>query len=636
MSAEVGTVKYKVQLDDSGLDQEVNKTESSLASKLGKAAGGVGKAAAAAFSVGATAIAGATTAIVNGAKETAAYGDNIDKLSQKIGISAEAFQEWDYVFSQNGTDIGILETGMKTLASAVADAGNGSKSAIDKFDQLGLSFEDLGKMSQEDMFGAVLAQLQEMPEGAERTALAADLLGKSAMELGPLLNQTAEDTQALKDQAHDLGMIMSDEAVKDSAAFTDSMDNLSRAMAGAKNVLAGEFLPGLTEVTNGLANLVAGNEGATEQITAGFDKIVSGIAEALPRIIETISSLAQSLAEVAPELLHSLAEGLLAAIPDLIPAATDLILSLVQMLIDMAPQLIEVGMQAILQLALGIADALPELIPTIVDVVLQIVETLIDNVDLLIDAAIALIIGLAEGLINALPKLIEKAPTIVEKLMNAIINNAPKILKAALELIVMLVKGIIENLPKLWEASLKVTGKLIEGIANSWAKMKQTGKEIIDKVLEGIKSLNPLQWGRDLIQSFVNGIMNGIGAVGDAVRHVADTVRSFLGFSEPEKGPLHGFHLFPIDMVDLYAKGIEDNAYKVTDAVEDLAGDVAMGFISDVNYNVPDIAGYARDLSASITGTGSTRIEVPVVIDGREVARASAWYMGEQLAWEAR
>ena len=61
-----------------------------------------------------------------------------------------------------------------------------------------------------------------------------------------------------------------------------------------------------------------------------------------------------------------------------------------------------------------------------------------------------------------------------------------------------------------------------------------------------------------------------------------------------------------------------------------------MGFNSDINYNVPDLAGYAKDLSASITGTGKTCIEVPVIIDGREVARASAWYMGEQLAWEAR
>jgi hypothetical protein len=117
---------------------------------------------------------------------------------------------------------------------------------------------------------------------------------------------------------------------------------------------------------------------------------------------------------------------------------------------------------------------------------------------------------------------------------------------------------------------------------------------------------------------------------------VAGAVKDFLGFSEPEEGPLHDFHVFPKDMVDLYAKGIEDNAHKAAEAAEGLAGDIAMGFTSDINYNVPDIAGYAADLSASITGTGSTRIEVPVVIDGREIARASAWYMGEQLAWEAR
>ena len=259
---------------------------------------------------GAAAVAGFGKAVVSNAKETAAYGDNIDKLSQKIGISAEAFQEWDYVFGQNGADIGILETGMKTLASAVADAGNGSKSAQEKLNMLGLTYDDLGKMTQEDIFSTVIERLQEMPAGAERTSIAADLLGKSAMELGPLLNQTAEDKQALKDQAHDLGAVMSDAAVKDSAAFTDSMDNLSRAFAGAKNTISDQFLPGLTDVTNGLANLIAGNDGASEQLTAGFAKLADGVSESIPGIVDMITSLVSSIAEVAPELLKSLSEGI--------------------------------------------------------------------------------------------------------------------------------------------------------------------------------------------------------------------------------------------------------------------------------------------------------------------------------------
>jgi hypothetical protein len=636
MSAEVGAVKYKVELDDSNLDKEASKTESKVSSVLGKAAGGIGKAAVAGISVGVTAVAGLTKAMTDAAKQTAAYGDTVDKMSQKIGISAEAYQEWDYVLGQNGADIGILETGMKTLASAVADAGNGTASAQKKFEQLGLSFEDLGKLSQEDMFSAVIAQLQQMPEGAERTALAADLLGKSAMELGPLLNQTAEDTQALKDQAHDLGMIMSDESVKASAGYTDAMDNLDKAFQGMKNGLADDFLPALTEVTNGLANLVAGNEGATEQITEGFEAIVTGITDSLPTIIDTIASLAESLAAVAPELLQALANGLLSAIPDLLPTVTDLILELANMLIDMAPELLKVGLEVILQLALGIGEALPELIPAAIDAILEIVEALIDNIDLLVDAAIAIVIGLAEGLINALPKLIEKAPEIIEKLVMALIRNAPKLASAALQVIVELAKAIVLNLPKIVQAAYQIITSLIKGIGEMISKLPETGKKIIETLWNGIKSLDPLKWGSDLIQSFVDGIMSGIGAVGDAIGKVADKVRAFLHFSVPDEGPLADFDSYGPDLVDTFAKGIEDNAHKAADAAEGLAGDIALGFNSDVNYNVPDISGYAKDLSASITGTGSTRIEVPVMIDGREVARASAWYMGEQLAWEAR
>lgn len=658
MSAEVGSVKYKVELDDSNLDQEASKTEQTLSSKLGKAAGAVGKTIATGFATGAAAVGAMTKAVVDGAKETAAYGDNIDKLSQKIGISAEAFQEWDYVFSQNGADISILETGMKTLSSAVADAGNGSKSAQEKFKMLGLSFDDLGKMSQEDMFGAVIAQLQQMPEGAERTALASDLLGKSAMELGPLLNQTAEDTQALKDQAHDLGMIMSDEAVKASADYTDAMDNLTRAFDGAKNMLAGEFLPGLTEVTNGLANLVAGDEGATEQITAGFEQIASSITQAIPSIIEGISGLATSIAEVAPAILETLANGLIDAIPTLMPAVTDLIEKLVGMLIELAPKLIDAGLSILTQLALGLGKALPKLIPEAVNAIITIVETLIDNIDQIIDAGIAILEGLVEGILNALPTLIEKVPEIIEKLITTLINNLPKIIDCGVKLLGALIQGLIESIPKLiaaipriisaiWDTimhtdwldlGVKILTGFVDGIKSMFGSVGDVVGDLIDMVIDFFVGLpgKALEWGLDMINGFIDGVMGAAGALWDGLCDIGSGIVSFLGFSVPDKGPLSHADEWGPDFVDLFTGGIKDNAYKVTDAVEDLAGDVSMGFDASVSYDVPDIAGYAKDLSASITGTGQTQIEVPVILDGREIARASAWYMGEQLAWEAR
>jgi phage-related protein len=360
------------------------------------------------------------------------------------------------------------------------------------------------------------------------------------------------------------------------------------------------------------------------------------ITEILDWIIGIFEENYVGLLDVGLQIITNILNGITESIPVLLDYVPMIVEQVARIIIENAPMLIESAAQMILTLALGIAEMLPDLIPTIVDVVLAIVEALIDNVDLLVDAAIALVIGLAEGLINALPKLIEKAPVIVEKLVQAVIRNAPKLAMAAWQVIIELAKALITNLPKIVECGWKMITSIIQGIGEYLSKLPEYGKQIVDMIWNGIKSLDPAQWGRDLIQSFVDGIMGMIGSVGNAVSNIASTVKDFLGFSEPEKGPLHGFHTFPVDMVDLYAEGIDENAYKVEDAVEGLAGDIALGFNSDINYNVPDLSGYAADLSASITGTGQTRIEVPVVIDGREVARASAWYMGEQLAWEAR
>ena len=617
--ADVGVVKYKVELDDSDVGKQADKTESTLKSKFGNAAKSVGKAATAALAAGTAAVAGLTTAIVDGTKETASYGDNIDKLSQKIGISAQAFQEWDYIFSQNGADISILETGMKTLSSAVADAGNGTKSAQEKFQQLGLSFEELGKMSQEDMFGAVIEQLQTMPEGAERTALAADLLGKSAMELGPLLNQSATETENLREQAYELGMVMSDEAVKASAGFTDSLDNLQRAFRGAKGAAMDDLLPAMTEITNGLADLVAGNEGASEAIQSGFDSMAESLTSALPNIISIFESLVQSILTVGPKIIETLGDSLVNSIPTLIPKVGEIIMKLVEMLIKKAPDLIKCGLQMITQLAMGLAQALPDLIPAAIDAVLTFIETLLDNLDLLIDTAMQLMMGLAEGLINAIPKLLEKAPIIIEKLISSLLGNIPKLIECAIKLVIGLAGGLIKAIPQLILAIPQIIAAIVKGLIEGIVQIAEVGWDLVKGLWEGIKK--GWTWLTDKVTELAKGLIKG--------------VKNFFGISSPSK-------LFRDEVgkwiPEGMAIGIEENTDSVTDSVNNLV-DNTMETVNKsmgIDYNLPDIAGYAADLSAMITASSSTEIIVPLTVDGREIARASAWYMNEQLAWEAR
>jgi hypothetical protein len=114
-------------------------------------------------------------------------------MSQKLNLSTKGFQEWSYILGQSGVDIGVLQTGLKTLSSAAVD-GN------EAFTKLGISQEELSTLSTEDLFNKTIAQLSQMEAGTERTALASDLFGRSATELMPILNAGAGSLEEMRKQ----------------------------------------------------------------------------------------------------------------------------------------------------------------------------------------------------------------------------------------------------------------------------------------------------------------------------------------------------------------------------------------------------------------------------------------------------
>ena len=549
MADTIGTAYVQIEPSFDGVVSEVDKHFGGVGASGGNAfTAGFGKAMSG-FGV-ATAAAGAAIGaigakFVSATSDVASYGDNIDKMSQKMGLTAEAYQEWDAVMQHSGTSMETMKASMKTLANA-AETGNKA------FEELGITQEQIATMSQQDLFEATIAGLQNVTDDTQRTYLAGKLLGRGATELGALLNTSAEDTQAMRDRVRELGGVMSNDAVKASAAFQDQLQDMQTAFQGISRNLMSEFLPSMTQVMSGLTEIFSGNaEGGLAQISDGITSIIDGITNALPQIADT-----------ATQILEALATAILDNLPKLVETGFEILKQLGTYIIENLQTLIETGLQIILQLAMGIAQALPELIPAIVETVIAIATYLIENIDLLIDAAIQLIMGLADGLINALPILIEKAPEIVIKLVEAIIRNAPKILQAGIELIV----------------------KLIDGIVKSWTKVFQVGKDIVDKVKDGFSSKlqEAKEWGKDMIQNFIDGIMSKFNALKDSVKKCAQAVKDFLGFSEPEEGPLSNFHTYAPDMMDLFAEGIRENVGTVEQALNDATADI-MGAGLDVD-----------------------------------------------------
>lgn len=337
---------------------------------------------------------------MDGVSAAADYGDTIDKMSQKMGLSTDAYQEWDFVMQHCGTSIEALKPSMKTLAMA-AEKGS------DAFAQLGISEEQIATMSQEELFNATIAGLQGVTDETQRTALAAELLGRGATELGPLMNMTAEETEAMRQQVHDLGGVMSNDAVKAAAAYKDSLQNMQTAISGLKNKLAGDLLPSVTTVMDGLTLLFSGGDTdeAMEMIGEGIDQLCEKLEELIPQVMEIggqiLMKLAEAIIENLPTLIDSgmsiineLIAGIIEALPQLLEAGMQIITGLVDATLQNLPMLVRVALQMLLTLAQGITDQLPTLIPAIIDVVLQVVNTLIENLPMLIEGAIQLFLGI--------------------------------------------------------------------------------------------------------------------------------------------------------------------------------------------------------------------------------------------------
>ena len=533
------------QLEQNNKDLKDTSSETSKASDhTGKFASAAKAAAAtitAAFTAVAAGVAAATKKLVSATKEVAEQGDEIDKNSQKVGMSAEAYQKWGYVFERNGYDIAQFKSGMKTLTNQIDAARNGNKSAVEQFQKLGISLDDLKNKSREDLLGMTVSGLQNVTDETTKAAMANDLFGKSGSELMPLLNSTNEATQQLLDTTEQYGMIMSDETVKASADFQDSLTTLKSTISGVKAKFLGEFLPSMTKITEGFSMLISGQDGASDKLKEGAKEIVGTFKKIAPQLISVINGIAGTILEIAPSILTALVQGIVENLPTLVNAAVsmlnalmrgllgnidiimqaaiDLLLQLVNMICANLDKVVQAATQIIVTLATALAESAPELIPAMVEAIVTCVTTLIDNLDLIIDAGLQLIMGLAEGIIAAIPALIDRLPEIIEKIVKFFYSNMPKIIATGIELNAKLAVGLIKAIPQLVSKLPEIVMAIVKGIGEAIPQMLELGKNLIKGLWEGIKSVRDWIW--DKISGFFSGIVDGI--------------KDFFGIHSPSK-----------------------------------------------------------------------------------------------------
>lgn len=149
------------------------------------------------------------------------------------------------------------------------------------------------------------------------------------------------------------------------------------------------------------------------------------------------------------------------------------------------------------------------------------------------------------------------------------------------------ISGVATNI---WTAITTAFTNILSGITGTIGNIKDSIVTGFTAAIDWIKSLpaQALQWGADIINNIVEGIKGAVGKVGEAVSGVASKIKGFLGFSEPDEGPLSDFHTYMPDMIDLMTKGISAGKAKVRDALGALTGD--MSIMAQANVASPTTA----------------------------------------------
>lgn len=251
---DLGTLQIGINVDNAKANKQLKQTSGAVDETGGKFSKFKGKAllaAAGVAAVGAVAIA-CGKKIKKLVDETAKYGDEIDKNSQKMGISYETYQKYDYMLQRSGSSIKSLKAGMKAFNSAI----DGNSKA---FEKLGINLEnaDGSLKSTDTLLNESMKSLAGVSDAHERLTLAQDLFGKrTAQELLPLLNQGSKGFDEMQKKMEELGFVMSDEMVKASADYEDAQLDLQMATTGLKNKIGAELLPIMTKSTEKMATFI--------------------------------------------------------------------------------------------------------------------------------------------------------------------------------------------------------------------------------------------------------------------------------------------------------------------------------------------------------------------------------------------
>lgn len=298
------------------------------------------------------------------------------------------------------------------------------------------------------------------------------------------------------------------------------------------DVLVNNFVESVTTAGN---NILPRVEIALKGVGTLVEKLAPIIAKTVPNIVSTTLP---SMIKAGTSMIRALLDGLLKAVPELIPCFKDIINQLIEVIVDNLPLIIEAavtiagaivsglvealpdiltaGIQLIQSLAQGLTNGIPNILSTAIDIVSKLAMTFYKNEPQIIQTGLQLLLGLVKGILQAVPQLLSVLPDIINQGVESLLSEIPMIIECGIELLTSLVDALPQIIQSIVAVLPQIISSIIEALLSHIDEIIQAGIKLLVALIDALPQII------DTICKALPQIIEGI--TGALLDHIDDII----------------------------------------------------------------------------------------------------------------
>ena len=344
--------------------------------------------------------------------------------------------------------------------------------------------------------------------------------------------------------------------------------------------------------------------------------VITVVWNAIHTAISTVLNAIWSVITTVWQTIYDFISPLLEAFKYLFETIFEAIHVIISRVMDWIHEKITTAWENIKAVVTIVLEAIKSVIETVWNAIHTAITTAMDAISNVISTVWNAISGFISGVVNTIWSVISSIWNSIKDHITNTLNAIHAVVSAVWNAISGFISGVLNTISSvvssIWNGIKTVVTSIWDSIktaiSNKITAIKTTIENGFNAAVNFIKNLGSqaVQWGADIINNIVSGIKSKINAVADAVKGIADKIRSFLHFSVPDEGPLADFESWMPDFMKGLADGINANANVVGDAVNSFAGGLAEKISSVIQSALSNVVTSVQGFMTQVFDTVKT------------------------------